>query len=111
MSTPTPIYNPQAELKIHRLTQAQYDALPEHSDSEIWIITDALEGYYDVMPEPIAAYVGLMTLYIGETDDHFITGYTYKCVEDTSTTPSTYKWVQVTHDPIIIRTWEEPVEE
>jgi len=97
--------NAKENLRIHRLTQAQYDALPVHSDTEIWIITDALEPYYTEMPEPIASWVGLMTLYIGENTGNFITGYSYKVVEN-ATSPVTYSWVQVNHNPIIIRTWE-----
>lgn len=101
----TKVENAQETLRINTLTTEQYNALPTHPSNEFWIITDALEGYYTVMPEPIAAYKDLMTLYIGETTDDFITGYTYKCVEDATVSPATYSWVQVTNDPIIIRTW------
>lgn len=101
------IENPQELLKINKLTQSQYNSLPSHSDTEFWIITDALEPYYTEMPEPIAAYKDQMTMYIGETTEDYTTGYTYKCVEDTTSLPFTYSWVQITNDPIIIRTWSE----
>jgi len=47
------------------------------------------------IPTAATEYVGVILQYIGETDTNYINGYFYKCVEDSSTTPSTYSWKNV----------------
>lgn len=50
---------------------------------------------YDTMPTPDATQVGKVIQYIGANTQDYTSNYFYKCVEDTSTTPSTYSWVNV----------------
>ena len=47
------------------------------------------------MPAAGVDQLGHVYQYLGETTTDFINGYFYKCSEDTSTTPSTYSWVNV----------------
>lgn len=47
------------------------------------------------MPTASATYVGKVTQYIGTTTSSYIHGLVYECVEDSSSTPSTYSWVAV----------------
>ena len=50
---------------------------------------------YTTLPSPTADITGKIVQYIGTTttvDPIYTNGYFYKCVEDTSTTPSAYKW-------------------
>ena len=47
------------------------------------------------MPTPDATQVGKVIQYIGATDTNYTHNYFYECVEDTSTSPSAYSWVNV----------------
>ena len=47
------------------------------------------------MPTASATYAGKVTQYIGTTTSSYIHGLVYECVEDSSSTPSTYSWVAV----------------
>lgn len=49
----------------------------------------------DTIPTASSILVGVIVQYIGDTTSDYINGYFYKCSEDTSTTPSTYSWVNV----------------
>lgn len=53
------------------------------------------KAQYDTMPTPDATQVGKVIQYIGIDTQDYTSNYFYKCVEDTSTTPSTYSWVNV----------------
>lgn len=48
-----------------------------------------------IMPTASADNVGEIYQYIGATTATYINGYFYKCVEDSTTTPSTYSWENV----------------
>lgn len=50
---------------------------------------------YDTMPTPDATQVGKVIQYTGADTQDYTSNYFYKCVEDSSTTPSTYSWVNV----------------
>lgn len=88
-----------ANLKINRLTKAQYDSLATHAEDELWVITDLVNVIqYTTLPEAKALYDGDIVQYIGETTTDHTQGYFYRCVES-STTPGTYAWEQVNIQP------------
>ena len=49
----------------------------------------------DAFPTASDAYVDYIYQYNGPTNANYTNGYFYKCVENTSTTPSTYSWVAI----------------
>lgn len=51
---------------------------------------------YTTMPTASASNVGQIAQYIGTTTASLVKGLFYEVVEDTSTTPSTYAWVETT---------------
>lgn len=51
---------------------------------------------YETMPTATSADEDKIVQYIGDTTSTYTNGYFYKCVEDSSTTPSTYKWEAIT---------------
>lgn len=46
------------------------------------------------MPVASTDYVGIVCQYIGATTANYTHNYFYECIEDTSTNPATYSWVQ-----------------
>lgn len=52
------------------------------------------------MPTAGADYVGDIVQYVGTTTASYTNGYFYKCVEDSSTNPSTYSWEQANVQPL-----------
>mgnify|MGYP006916040860 CR=1 FL=1 len=70
----------------------------------------------DTLPAASADNVGTIYQYVGETTATLTNGYYYKCVEDTTASPSTYEWdnipVQdgITVDSAIDDTSANPVE-
>lgn len=51
---------------------------------------------YVTMPTASSTNVGQIVQYTGTTNASYTNGYFYKCVEDSSTTPSTYSWESIT---------------
>lgn len=51
-----------------------------------------LKMQYAIMPTASANLVGSIVQFVGTTDSTYTNGYFYECVEDSSTTPSTYSW-------------------
>ena len=49
---------------------------------------------YSDMPAPSSVIVGKILQYSGPDTVDFTNGYFYQCIEDRTTTPSTYKWIQ-----------------
>ena len=50
---------------------------------------------YSTMPTASATNVGKIYQYVGTTNANYTKGYFYICVEDSTTTPSTYNWVNI----------------
>ena len=50
---------------------------------------------YSVMPAASSILVNKIVQYIGDTTGSYVNGYFYKCVEDRTTTPSTYGWMVI----------------
>ena len=44
------------------------------------------------MPTPSSINVSEIVQYVGPTTLEYINGYYYKCIEDKTTTPTSYKW-------------------
>lgn len=90
------------ELKINKLTEAQYDAAVQGGvigENEISIITDLDSAtQVDTMPTAAAAEVGKVYQFIGTTDASYTHGYFYECVSD-GQNPATYSWVQTNVQP------------
>lgn len=78
------------DLKINKLTKAQYDEAVQSGvigENEISIITDLDAGQViqvDVLPTASATEEGKIYQYIGETDNTYTNGYFYKCTETLS---------------------------
>jgi len=88
------------ELKINKLTKAQYDTAVQTgviSDNEISIITDLLDIQVDTMPTAAAKYADNIVQFTGTTDATYTNGYFYKCVGTGS--PVTYSWVRTDVQP------------
>ena len=88
------------ELKINKLTKAQYDTAVQTGiigDNEISIITDLLDIQVDTMPTAAAKYVDNIVQFTGTTDATYTNGYFYKCVGTGS--PVTYSWVRTDVQP------------
>lgn len=47
-----------------------------------------------VMPTPSSILVNKIVQYAGPTTLEYTMGYFYKCVEDKTTTPTSYSWVE-----------------
>lgn len=88
------------DLKINKLTKAQYDAAVQAGvigENEISIITDLDDGQViQVATLPTASADELDNIYqfIGTTDANYTNGYFYKCVSD-GADPATYSWEAV----------------
>lgn len=87
------------ELKINKLTEAQYDAAVQAGligENELSILTDAASGgqtiQYDTMPTASASNEGDIVQFVGTSDANYTNGYFYQCVSDGAVTP-TYSWV------------------
>lgn len=78
------------DLKINKLTKAQYDEAVQSGvigENEISIITDLDAGQViqvDVLPTASATEEGKIYQYIGATDSTYTNGYFYKCTETLS---------------------------
>lgn len=53
----------------------------------------------ETLPAATANLVDKIYQYTGATSANYTQGYFYKCTEDTSTVPSTYKWEQINVQP------------
>ena len=98
MPTSTDVTN----LKINRLTEAQYDAAVQSGTitaNELSIITDLDDTIQmSTLPTASASELGKIYQYIGATDVNYTNGYFYKCVSD-GQQPATYSWVQTNVQP------------
>jgi len=87
------------ELKINKLTKAQYDAaVLNHTigDNELSIITDLSANIQvDTMPAASASFVDQIYEYVGTTDANYTNGYFYKCVNNSGT----YTWERIDVQP------------
>lgn len=76
------------DLKINKLTKAQYDAAVQAGtigENEISIITDLdATPQVDSLPTAGASQEGKIYQYIGATDQNYTNGYFYKCTETLS---------------------------
>ena len=96
------------DLKINKLTKAQYDEAVQSGvigENEISIITDLDAGQIiqvDTLPTASATEEGKIYQYIGVTDANYTNGYFYKCVSD-GQSPATYSWenIEVQPAPVI----------
>ena len=92
------------ELKINRLTEAQYDAAVQAGiigENELSIITDMSAGdtiQVDTMPTAAVSELGKIYQFVGTTDANYTNGYFYKCVSD-GQDPATYSWTQTDVQP------------
>ena len=90
------------DLKINKLTKAQYDAAVQAGtigENEISIITDLdSTPQIDILPTADVTQEGKIYQYIGTTNANYINGYFYKCISDGAVTP-TYSWTQVDVQP------------
>lgn len=97
MPTSTDITN----LKINKLTEAQYDAAVQGGvidANELSVLTDVLDPQSDVMPTAGSQYLGQITQYTGATNATYTNGYFYKCTSD-GQDPATYSWAMVDVQP------------
>ena len=91
-------------LKINKLTEAQYDAAVQDGtigENEISILTDVEPGQIiqvDTLPTAAAAELGKIYQFVGTTDANYTNGYFYKCVSD-GQNPATYSWTQTNVQP------------
>ena len=49
----------------------------------------------DTMPVAGSEYVDVIYQYVGDTDSTYTNGYFYKCIEDSTASPSTYEWENI----------------
>lgn len=89
-------------LKINKLTEAQYDAAVQGGvigENELSVLTDAeLEQIQvSVLPTASADELGNIYQYIGATDANYTNGYFYKC--EGAGDPAVYSWAQVNVQP------------
>jgi len=90
------------ELKINKLTKAQYDTAVQTGvigDNEISIITDLLDTQVTSMPTAEAKYEGIVVQFTGTTDANYTNSYFYKCVSDGTTPTPNYSWTRVDVQP------------
>ena len=90
-------------LKINKLTEAQYDAAVQGGvigENELSVLTDAKLEQIQVsaLPTASADELGNIYQYVGATDANYTNGYFYKCVSD-GQSPATYSWTQVEVQP------------
>ena len=92
------------DLKINKLTKAQYDAAVQAGtigENEISVITDLdATPQVDSLPTAGAAQEGKIYQFIGTTTGSYTNGYFYKCVSD-GQNPATYSWAQVNVQPAV----------
>lgn len=73
------------DLIINKMTQEQYDALPEKSPTELYVIEGDSNLIYaeqaTALPTAGENNLGRLFQYVGETDQNYINGYFYKCTE------------------------------
>lgn len=89
-------------LKINKLTEAQYDAAVQGGvigENELSVLTDAeLEQIQvNALPTASADELGKIYQYIGATDANYTNGYFYKC--EGAGDPAVYSWAQVNVQP------------
>lgn len=87
------------ELKINKLTEAQYDAAVQGGTigaNELSFLTDVDMGSIQVSVLPLAqaSEEDKIYQYVGSTTASYTNGYFYKCVSD-GQTPATYSWQQI----------------
>lgn len=90
-------------LKINKLTEAQYDAAVQGGvigENELSVLTDAKLEQIQVsaLPTASADELGNIYQYVGATDANYTNGYFYKCVSD-GQSPATYSWTQANVQP------------
>lgn len=93
------------QLKINKLTEAQYDTAVQGGvigANELSFLTDVDVDSIQVssLPTAAASIEGNIYQYIGTTDVNYTNGYFYKCVSD-GQTPATYSWTQVNVQPSV----------
>ena len=92
------------DLIINKMTQEQYDALPEKSFTELYVIEGDSNIIYAEqaveLPTASENNLGRLFQYIGITDQNYTNGYFYKCVSD-GLDPATYSWQQVDLQPAV----------
>ena len=86
-------------LKINKLTEAQYDTAVQGGvigENELSVLTDVELEQIQVssLPTASADELGKIYQYIGATDSTYTNAYFYKCVSD-GLNPATYSWEQV----------------
>ena len=87
------------ELKINKLTEAQYDAAVQGGTigaNELSFLTDMDVDSIQVssLPTAAASEEDKIYQYVGSTTASYTNGYFYKCVSD-GQTPATYSWQQI----------------
>lgn len=90
-------------LKINKLTEAQYDTAVQGGvigENELSILTDAeLEQIQRAsLPTASADKLGNIYQFVGTTDANYTNGYFYKCVSD-GQNPATYSWERTDVQP------------
>ena len=98
------------DLKINKLTEAQYDAAVQAGtigENELSILTDVVEKtiQVDTLPTASAEEEGKIYQYVGEDTALLKNGYFYKCVAG-STPDSFIKVRDVSYDPEYPTYWE-----
>lgn len=89
------------DLKINKLTEAQYKAAVLAGvidEDQLSLITDETEGQVKTFPVASADYEGQILQYVGVTDSTYTNGYFYKCTAQ-GTSPETYAWVRTNTQP------------
>lgn len=91
------------DLIINKMTQEQYDALPEKSPTELYVVEGDSNVIYAEqaveLPTAGESNLGKLYQYIGITDQNYTQNYFYKC---TSTgDPAVYSWTQVDVQPTV----------
>lgn len=89
-------------LKINKLTEAQYDTAVQGGvigENELSVITDMVDKAVQVstLPTASADELGNIYQYIGTTDANYTNGYFYKC--EGAGDPVVYSWVRVDVQP------------
>ena len=89
------------DLIINKMTQEQYDALPEKSPTELYVIEGDSNLIYAeqavALPTASADNLGKLYQYIGATDANYTQNYFYKCTS--AGDPAVYSWTQVDVQP------------
>lgn len=92
-------------LKINKLTEAQYDTAVQGGvigENELSVLTDVELEQIQVsaLPTASADELGKIYQFIGTTDSTYTNGYFYKCVSDGALTP-TYSWSRIDVQPAV----------